>query len=177
MAEKAIAIAELRNSTIQNLNNTIINSNSFKFPKAEISVIGEIENLLLESKASEVEDYFKNILKQRRQEDSYNGRTKNGVHLSDFRVVHNQKSMPAELCSQGEQKAMLLSIAIAAVITKKNFSGITPILLLDEVYAHLDEEKRTLLYNFINDVKCQTWLTGTEEESFNGLKPVQYISL
>lgn len=188
MVEKSIAIAHLRNEAIKNLNHTIQSSENYGFPFGRLSILGEIENFLISSseknadqqqdaEQQDAEQFYKDILKQNRLQDAKTHRTNNGIHRSDFRVIHSNKNMPTELCSQGEQKAMLLSITIAAILAKKMISGVTPILLLDEVYSHLDTEKRQQLYKFISNTECQTWLTGTEKESFDGLENCQFISL
>jgi DNA replication and repair protein RecF len=177
MAEKAVAIAFLRNETVININKTVARSSDYGFPTAEISIVGDIENFLISGPKENPEQYYKTILKNNREQDSRTGRTSQGPHKSDFRVIHEIKKMPAELCSQGEQKAMLLSVTIATIFAKKAFSGVTPILLLDEVYAHLDNDKKRSLYEFISHINCQTWLTGTEKESFEGLNNCQFIEL
>lgn len=177
MAEKAVALSHFRNEVVKKLNHTISDSEEYNFPSANLSILGEIENNLIENPSDSPESYYRNVLVSDRIRDAESGRTNSGPHRSDFRVVHNIKKMPTELCSQGEQKALLLSLTIAAVLAKKRFSGDTPILLLDEVYSHLDEEKRAALYDFISNTECQTWLTGTEKESFQGLENCQFISL
>lgn len=177
MAEKAISIADLRNHAVIKLNNSIREAKNYGFPSGDISILGEIENFLINSPEGNAEKFYQELLAKNRQHDLQSYKTNNGPHRSDLRVIHEDKNMPAELCSQGEQKAMLLSITIAAILAKKSLSGTTPILLLDEVYAHLDKNKRAKLYDFLSGIKCQTWLTGTEKESFDGLENCQFISL
>ncbi len=177
MAEKAVAISHLRNDAVVNLNKAIKAATEYGFPSGQISILGDLENFVITNPQDDAEGFYLNLLNESRQHDMNSGRTNKGPHKSDFRVVHSVKQMPAELCSQGEQKAMLLSLTIATIIAKKSFSGVTPILLLDEVYAHLDNEKRGQLYNFISNVNCQTWLTGTEKESFADLEKCQFVGL
>lgn len=177
IAEKSVAISDLRNQAVKTLNHSIIRASDYGFPSGSLSIIGDIENFLISNPDISAEEFYKQLLQKSRSIDALSGRTGKGVHKSDFRVIHKNRNMPAELCSQGEQKAMLLSLTISAVLSKKSISGVTPILLLDEVYSHLDKNKRAELYNFISNVNCQTWLTGTEKESFEGLENCQFVGL
>ncbi len=178
MAEKAIAITYARLELCERLNNSMKNAYDSGFPIANLSLIGEVENYISQNKkAILVENYFKEKLRENRHLDANSKKTNFGIHKTDFRAIHSVKNMPAELCSQGEQKAILLSITIASVIAKKSQTGFFPVLLLDEVIAHLDEEKRGKLFNFIKEVDCQTWLTGTEKTNFTGLNNIEFIEL
>ena len=169
MASAAVIVASYRNEVIDLLNKNINAAEMSEFPAAIVSVKGEIENNLLEMKGLEVEQEYAVKLKNERQQDKESNRTNSGIHRSDFVALHGIKKMPAEICSMGEQKAVLLSIILSTILAKKSFSGRTPLLLLDEVAAHLDEVKRGRLYEFIKNVDCQTWLTSTEKEHFLGL--------
>ncbi|MDX1950003.1 MAG: DNA replication and repair protein RecF, partial [Rickettsiales bacterium] len=104
-------------------------------------------------------------------------KTNFGIHKSDFRALHSLKNIPAELASQGEQKAILLSITIASILAKKSQTGLFPVLLLDEVAAHLDDEKRGKLFNFLENIDCQIWLTGTDKHYFEGLRNLEFVGL
>jgi len=173
MAENAVAVAHARIETIEYLRKAInyqLDSGSFEFPKAIISSIGEVEEMLSFMKAVEVESKMQEIFKDARGVDKDSGRASRGVHKSDFRIVHSEKNMPAELCSTGEQKAMLLSITLAAARARKMWFGAAPVVLLDEVVSHLDEGKRAQLAEEIKALSLQCWLTGTEKEFFRDFK-------
>ncbi len=178
MAEKGVAIAFCRLELCELLNSFMSEAAKSGFPEAHLDVTGEIEDFLkLSHKALEAENFFKEKLLENRIFDANSKRTNFGIHRSDFCVIHKNKNIPAEFTSQGEQKAMLLTITIASVLAKKARSGFYPVLLLDEVASHLDETKRAKLYDFINNIPCQTWLTSTEREHFDGLKEVEFIIL
>lgn len=178
MAEKGVAIAYQRLELCELLNSFMNEAEKAEFPKANVSVEGEIENFIKAgTKAIEAENHFKDKLFDDRRSDAETKRTNFGIHKSDFRVIHSLKNMPAEFCSQGEQKALLLSLTIVSVIAKKARTGFYPILLLDEVASHLDDGKRAKLFKFINNTPCQTWLTSTEKEHFIGLEEAQIFSL
>ncbi len=165
MAEYTLAIIASRVETIAMLQRTIDNSSS-PFPKAIMSCTGTVESLLLQKSALEAEDEYRSLLKQHRSQDKQSGRTEYGPHKSDFLVIHSQKNMPAQHCSTGEQKALLLSILLAEISAKKEWSGYSPIVLLDEVVAHLDPQKRQLFYDEIHTIDAQYWFTGTNAELF-----------
>ena len=93
-----------------------------------------------------------------------------GVNRSDFKVVYKKKKMPAELCSTGEQKSLLISIILAQTKCQTLDKGFTPILLLDEVVAHLDELKREALLNKIKDLNVQAWITSTDANLFASMR-------
>jgi DNA replication and repair protein RecF len=169
MASKALIIASYRNDVVDLLNSNMDKAELANFPSTQLEIIGDIESNLRHSKALEVEMAYSKKLSEERQRDLDSNRTNSGIHRSDLKAIHKLKNLPAQLCSMGEQKAVLLSITLATVLSKKQFSNKTPILLLDEVSAHLDEQKRSDLYNFIKDVNCQSWLTSTEKSHFEGL--------
>ncbi len=97
-------------------------------------------------------------------------RTLVGPHRVDMQVTHLQKSMPAKLCSTGEQKALLIGLILAHARLVANMTGITPILLLDEVAAHLDPDRRIALFEALADLQTQVWMTGTDPILFEGLE-------
>ncbi len=168
MAEYGTAIAAARNEVIHYLQEEL-NKSATLFPRPEIHVDGRYENLLHEMKALEVEDIFTRELFDSRNDDRRSLRTGRGVHKTDFKVTNTNKNMPANLCSTGEQKALLLSIILSLAKLLRTRKNKTPIVLLDEVIAHLDENRRRELYAEITALGCQSFLTGTEEELFSGI--------
>ena len=124
------------------------------------------------------EDRFKEMLFQSRGRDREDGNSSNGPHRSDFLVVHQGKEMPARLCSTGEQKALLISIVLAHARLLALEFGLAPVLLLDEVVAHLDADRRAALFEEILALRAQAWMTGTERAAFEALgESAQFMSL
>ncbi len=142
------------------------------FPVAELAVDGEIEHLLDDLPAVEVEAQFRKALETGRSRDAQTGGTASGPHRSDFAVRHQEKDMPAASCSTGEQKALLISIVLANARLQEARLGRAPLLLLDEVAAHLDVERRSALFEVIAARTGQTWITGTDYSLFNELAPI-----
>lgn len=109
-------------------------------------------------------------LRDGRGRDQAAGRSLHGPHRADLAALYRAKSMPAALCSTGEQKALLISLILANARAVAR-TGAPPILLLDEVAAHLDADRRTALYREIEGIGGQCWMTGTEATLFEGLGP------
>jgi DNA replication and repair protein RecF len=171
MAEYAVSIAANRLEAISLLQNSINQLDDAIFPKAMIGINGVVEELMQSGgSALDAEEKYRELLKNSRPQDTDSGRTNLGTHRSDMVVFHSGKNLPAELCSTGEQKALLLSITMASVLAKRHLSRVTPILLLDEVIAHLDERKRAEFFDVLSELKAQVWLTGTEAEFFSNLQ-------
>lgn len=169
MAETAIAIAAARIDTLGMIQQTIMEANTI-FPKAQLSVEGWVEDKLQHGvSALEVESLLEEELQQKRTLDRESGRTHSGTHRSHFNVFHMEKQMIAEHCSTGEQKALLLSIVLAEAKARTAWRNTIPILLLDEVVAHLDKERRQALFEEILTLGAQTWMTGTELTLFDGI--------
>lgn len=170
MAESAAAIAQARAHTVEHLNHAIGQS-ELSFPKARLAVSGFMEDLLQQGRpAVEAEQAFQHTLGQNRRQDGFAGRTTLGTHRSALQVTHREKSMPAESCSTGEQKAMLLSITLSQARAGAIWHGMVPILLLDEVVAHLDASRRQELFEEINALGAQVWMTGTDRSLFAGME-------
>ena len=105
-----------------------------------------------------------------RARDRAAGRTLEGPHRSDLTVAHRPKAMPAELCSTGEQKALLIGIVLSHARLVAEMTGATPILLLDEIAAHLDAGRRAALFRILDELGCQAFMTGTDAALFSGLE-------
>jgi DNA replication and repair protein RecF len=178
MAQKALAISYSRLEVIERINSAMALTAHSTFPAALVEIEGELENILKSKKAVEAENEYLFLLKTSRQHDAYTGKTSHGPHRTKLKVTHLDKNQIAEFCSTGEQKAMLLSITLASCVAKKNFSSIAPIVLLDEIIAHLDSEKRTKLLQFLVDINAQVWASGVDSSDFSVLGgKVQNISL
>lgn len=170
IAETGIAIAAARLDFVQRLQSACDKEEGEHFPRARLHVTGSIEELLRNATALEVEDMFKYQLQSSRERDSVTGGAATGPHKSDLSVIFAAKNMPADQCSTGEQKALLIGIILAHAHLIKAERGAPPILLLDEVAAHLDENRRTALYKILGDTGGQVWLTGTDENLFTPVR-------
>jgi len=170
MAETGIAIAAARLDFAQRLQAACIKEEDNIFPRARLFVKGHIEERLTGSPALEIEDQFKQDLKSSRERDAITGGAAAGPHKSDLAVIYDEKNMPAGQCSTGEQKALLIGLILAHSRLVKAERGQPPILLLDEVAAHLDENRRDALYGILQDLGAQSWLTGTEKTLFSHIE-------
>jgi DNA replication and repair protein RecF len=139
------------------------------FPDANLSLDGGYEDPLLQSSGAEFEAQYRDRLRDMRRTDAAAGRTTEGPHRSDLRVVHMPKAMPARHCSTGEQKALLIGIVLAHAQLVRETSGHAPLVLLDEVAAHLDIRRRAALFDRIELLGTQAWMTGTDRELFDAL--------
>lgn len=167
MAEQGVAIAAARNALLDRLNESILASET-GFPKAHLSLEGETEDALrLGGAAVDLEVNLLKKLQAQRPVDAAAGRALKGVHRTQLQVRHLIKNMEAAYCSTGEQKAMLLSILLAHARARAKWQGAAPILLLDEVVAHLDATRRKELFNEIESIGAQAWLTGTDVADFS----------
>lgn len=176
IAENAVLIASARLSFIEILSRIIEEIASiFSFPKAKLSLIGFLEEQLLSKSSYEVEEFYKEHLDKYRYKDIAAGRTLLGVHRSDLHVISKKKNMPAQLCSTGEQKSLLILLILAHVCLIREVVGITPFVLLDEVTAHLDSHHRNLLFSLLKLLQVQSVLTGTDRFLFEGLKDEAYF--
>ncbi|MDR2901843.1 MAG: DNA replication/repair protein RecF [Lactobacillales bacterium] len=138
------------------------------FPTAQIMLTGWVEQMLMTHKAVDVEDAFLHKLQKSRHVYAEGGSLV-GPHTADFKVTHAGKNMDAALCSTGEQKGLLLSIILAQLKAQMQEQGICPLLLLDEVSAHLDVQRRHLLFDILTDLPAQVWMTGTDQANFRHL--------
>lgn len=172
MAETGIAIAAARQDFARRLQQAVDRTPAdiqFHFPRAQISLRGTIEELVRRVPALEVEDMLRYQLHESRTQDSISGGAATGPHKGDMHVVYDAKSMPADQCSTGEQKALLIGIVLAHARMIAAERGAPPILLLDEVAAHLDSDRRSLLYRILLDLGAQVWMTGTDMALFSPL--------
>jgi DNA replication and repair protein RecF len=127
---------------------------------------GWMENALITEPATAVEDRYRQILRDSRARDAAAGRTLDGPHLTDLQVVYAPKNMPARDASTGEQKALLIGLVLAHASLVAEMTGITPLLLLDEIVAHLDPSRRKALFNELATLGAQVWMTGADPAAF-----------
>ncbi len=170
MAEHAVAITLARQETIARLR-TALEGELSHFPRAIMQLEGVLESWLEQDiPALDAETQFAELLAKARGEDTARGRATKGPHRSHFHVVHREKNRAVEQCSTGEQKAVLLALILAAARARANWCGLPPILLLDEVIAHLDVDKRRSLFDLIQATAIQAWMTGTDAADFKGME-------
>lgn len=141
------------------------------FPRADIAVSGSIETWLGDRPALEVEERFRTLLRDSRSLDSVSGGAADGIHRSDLLVSHRAKGVGAAQCSTGEQKALLLGLILANARLLATARGAAPILLFDEVAAHLDSRRRAALFAEIKALGAQAWFTGTDAALFEAMRP------
>lgn len=170
MAETGVAIAAARVQAMGLIRQmTARQPEEGPFPRAEIVLSGHLEERVADLPALDLEDDFRRSLREARNRDRAAGRTLEGPHRSDLLVRHAPKDMPAELCSTGEQKALLIGIILAHARLTGDISGMTPILLLDEIAAHLDPARRAALFSILDDLNCQAFMTGTDASLFEAM--------
>jgi len=173
MAETGVAIAAARVEAIAALRSEMHLRRGREagacFPWADLRLEGDLEIALTHRPAVDVEDWYCRELAQGRDRDRAAGRTLMGPHRSDLIVGHGPKDILAKLCSTGEQKALLISLILAHAELSSARHGIAPILLLDEIAAHLDAVRRAALFNDILRIGAQAWMTGTDRAAFSAL--------
>ena len=174
MAETGVAVAAARLEAVAAMGGIVDkrrtrNPNS-AFPWSLFRLEGRIEDDLQRLSAVEAEDAYARTLSDMRERDRAAVRTLDGPHRSDLFVEHGPKALAARHCSTGEQKALLLGLVLAhADLLTERQEGASPILLLDEITAHLDADRRAALFAEILRLGAQAWMTGTDEEAFAGL--------
>lgn len=165
-AELAVAVAALRAETVTRLQGALAARKDDAFPSAEIALDGWMEKMLPDHPAVEIEDRYRTILKDNRARDAAAGRTLDGPHLTDLQVTFAPKGIPAADASTGEQKAALIGLVLAHSTLLVEMMGYAPVLLLDEVVAHLDPGRRVALYDALERLDAQVWMTGADPAAF-----------
>lgn len=171
MAETGVAIAAARGELLR-LASAMVERlpDDSAFPKADLVLAGTLEEQIGERPAVEIEEWLRGAFAAGRIRDRAAGRTLDGPQRADFLVRHRPKDMPAALCSTGEQKALLVGIVLAHARLTGEMAGMTPILLLDEIAAHFDQHRRAALFDILEELGCQVFMTGTEPALFSALK-------
>jgi DNA replication and repair protein RecF len=170
-AEVAVAVAAARAETVGRLAGALAGGRDQapEFPLAEIALDGWMEKLLPYHSAIEIEDRYRALLKDNRARDAAAGRTLDGPHLSDLSVSHAGKGIAASEASTGEQKALLIRLVLAHAGLIKDMTGFAPLLLLDEIIAHLDPTRRAALYDALANLGAQVWMTGADPAAFGDI--------
>ncbi|TNE61398.1 MAG: DNA replication/repair protein RecF [Alphaproteobacteria bacterium] len=171
MAEHAVAVAVARLDFAGQLAGQLAEAAEGPFPRAELALDGWLEQVLADgTPASDAEAALKEKLAAARKRDAAAGRATGGVHKTDLVVTHAPKAMRADLCSTGEQKALLIALILANARLQAALRRQAPLLLMDEVAAHLDTDRRSALFEALAGLGGQCWLTGTDRALFQGLE-------
>jgi DNA replication and repair protein RecF len=165
-AELAVAVAAGRAETVRRLQGALASRKDDAFPSAEIELDGWMEQLLPEHPAVAIEERYRGILRDNRARDAAAGRTLDGPHLTDLAVRYPPKAIAAADASTGEQKALLIGLVLAHANLLAEMTGAAPVLLLDEVVAHLDPGRRAALYDALERLGAQVWMTGADPAAF-----------
>ena len=165
-AELAVAVAGLRAEALHRLESVLASRQGSDFPPVEIALDGWMEKLLPAHPAIEIEERYRAVLRDNRGRDAAAGRTLDGPHLTDLLVVYRQKGIAAADASTGEQKALLIGLVLAHARLITEMTGSPPVLLLDEVVAHLDPGRRAALYEELAKLGAQLWMTGADPALF-----------
>jgi len=171
VAETGVAVAAARRETVGQLAGLIAQErdDSSPFPWADIRLEGIIEMELTGRAAVDVEDAFRKMLRDNRPRDRAAGRATIGPQASDLVVRHGPKNVAAERASTGEQKALLIGLVLAHARLVASMSGMGPIVLLDEIAAHLDPSRRAALFDTLNALGSQVFMTGADALLFADL--------
>jgi DNA replication and repair protein RecF len=136
------------------------------FPWADLALAGELEAIIPDMPALEVEDRYRAMLRASRARDAAAGRTLVGPQASDLVVRHGPKNAEAARSSTGEQKALLVGLVLAHARLVASMSGLVPLVLLDEIAAHFDPLRRGALFDSLAELGAQVWMTGADPSSF-----------
>ena len=177
MAEQGVAVAAGRREAVRRLDRACAAAEG-SFPRARLTLVGTVEGWLEAMPALAAEAQLAAMLAANRQSDGQTGGAAIGPHRSDLAVELAEKGIAAEFASTGEQKALLISILLAHAALQRAIRGEPPLLLLDEVAAHLDASRRAALFEALLRLESQAWLTGTDEALFAPLRcQAQFLSV
>ena len=165
MAEEGMAVVAARQALAARLN-AACQASAGPFPAAHLRLEGEVESWLAVMPALDAEDRFREALARARARDADTGGAALGPHRSELMATHVAKGEPAARCSTGEQKALLVAIVLADARLRALDRGTAPILLLDEIAAHLDAARRAALFDEIASLGAQAWMSGTDDQAF-----------
>jgi DNA replication and repair protein RecF len=177
MAEQGVAVAAGRRDTVQRLDRACAEAEG-PFPRAQLRLVGTVEGWLEEMPALAAEAKFVAALVTNRQSDGQAGGAAIGPHRSDLAVSLAETGIAAEFASTGEQKSLLIAILLAYAALQQAMRGEPPLLLLDEIAAHLDASRRAALFEALVRLDSQAWLTGTDAALFAPLScHAQHLSV
>jgi len=163
IVESGVAIASARVESLDFFNKAILTFAS-NFPKPKLQVIGEVEEMISIKTSVEVENLYKQTLSNNRGYDMENFKTKFGVHRCDFDAIFREKNTSAQKSSTGEQKSIMLGITLARAKISNNYKNQATILIFDEIVSHLDEKRKSDLFDEIKDINLQSFFSATSQD-------------
>jgi len=177
VAGLGVAVAAARSETISLLGGRLAgqHASGLPFPSASLALEGPYEEMSNSENALDQEDHYLAHLAENRHRDRAAGRTLTGPHRTDLIVRHREKDMPAAQSSTGEQKALLVGLVLAHAELTASVSGLFPVLLLDEIAAHLDPGRRRALFSRLSELGTQAFMTGTDPELFAAMPEASEI--
>jgi len=177
MASLGVAMTLARSEMIGLLSRLASEGDRGAFPTAGLALANFLDDAT-GMPAIDLEDRYKEMLEEGRHADRAAGRTLQGPHRADLVVTHLGKQMDAARCSTGEQKALLTGMILAQARLTSNLTGFAPVLLLDEVAAHFDHKRRQSLFDLIDELGGQAFMTGTDRGLFEALgERAQFFSV
>ncbi|MCH9753596.1 MAG: DNA replication/repair protein RecF [Alphaproteobacteria bacterium] len=169
MSEVGVLIATSRVQFVDMLKETALDM-KYDLPYFSAEVSGEIERKVYKVPSVQIEEEFMAILKENRSLDSLSKRTNAGIHRSDLLVYRGNARVKADMCSTGEQKFLLMSVFLTEIIAQIRYRNTMPVILLDDVVAHLDVKSQAIFFEIVSDIGAQVWVTSTFMESFDFLR-------
>lgn len=168
VAGLGVAVAAARHETVARLQALIASERdeASPFPWAGVALSGVVETMIGEGPALEAEDRYRTMLRDARSRDAAAGRTSIGPHLSDLEVRHGPKDAAAARSSTGEQKALLVGLVLAQAKLVAAMSGMAPLVLLDEIAAHFDPVRRAALFERLDALGGQVFMSGADAAVF-----------
>jgi DNA replication and repair protein RecF len=177
LSSTAVAIAAARAHLLSALNDKAPQI-AGQFPCLELRIKHGIEHHIQDRPAITVEDELRHAYARTRGRDAQSGSVEIGAHRTDIQAIYTAKNTPAELCSTGEQKALMITLLLSHASLVAEARGAAPILLLDEVASHLDSARRQALFTALHALGCQVWMTGVETSLFKGFPgPLQSFQI
>lgn len=173
MGKYGAQIAASRRSVLEYLS-AFLDRALTNFPHARLNISGGMEEELSAMPAEKAQTFIAEEFARSRGVYAQSG-SAGGIHTADLNAFHREKEMNAALCSTGEQKALLISVLLAHIRAQAIQTGALPLVLFDEVTAHLDTQRREALFEEISGLKTQVWMTGTDRQAFEGLNQTAHF--
>ena len=170
MAQSAVEIGRSRAEKMAILNQHMADFTLTSFPKGTLRALGEFETLILNGESAHQDDCYRAHLRENRARDFAAGRALLGPHQSDLLLIDEGSGQSSQHCSSGEVKALLINLVLASSLWAYRHNHAKPIILFDEMAAHLDEYRRLTLFDILSDWPAQIWITGTDRDIFDPMR-------